>query len=105
MEFCICSFDRLKQFHPFATQPPSTNIICPVTKSEAALARYIAAQIKSSGVAKRPNGILLRIIFKISPCKRLSRLGVLTAVGAITLILIPFCAHSTASDSVRCTSR
>ena len=50
-----------------ATHPPSTNSVCPVTKSDAGLERYTAAFVRSSDVARRPSGIRARIPFRKSP--------------------------------------
>src|ERR1700730_3674942 len=86
-----------------ACQPPSTNRVWPLIKSEAGLARKSAAPTKSEGTAKRPSFIRLR---NRSPRASFSRnvrlvLSVSVAVGAMAFTRTPKGAHSVERAAVR----
>src|ERR1700674_1744896 len=88
---------------PPACQPPSTNSVCPVTKSEAGLARNTAAPTRSEGSAKRPSLIRLSNLCARASFSRNERLvlSVSVEVGAIAFTRTPRGAHSVDRAAVR----
>ena len=55
-----------------------------------------AAAAISDGFAKRPTGISCRACTPFSPDQPTSAIGVSTTVGAMALVVMPNCAHSSA---------
>src|SRR5579875_3128022 len=89
-------------YQPLVCHPPSTNNVWPVTKSEAGLARKMAAPTISEGWANRPS--------LIRPSKRFARAGfrcmfrsvfsLSVVVGAMALMRMPTGPHSVARAAV-----
>ena len=94
----IGQMQRFRYFVQDAIYPPSTSTVCPVTKSDALLARKIAVPTMSSGSAILPRGIISSIaFFNTGSFFKCGTISVYVAVGASAFTLIPYFAHSYAS--------
>src|SRR5581483_9135066 len=91
--------ERRARLRHHADWPPSTMIVCPVTKSEAAEARKTTAPFRSSGPPKRRSGMCSRYGSGFSSSRTLF-MSVGNQPGAIAFTVMPCCAHLVAKSRV-----
>ena len=89
----------------WASQPPSTGRVVPVTMLAASLARNRMAAATSCGSTNRPIGVSASSLRSMSGSDRSAWVSlVLAKVGATAFTRTPFPAHSQASARVKLTS-